>query len=118
MDTINEQNNNDSKTQGSEINAANDKITPKRKYERNEGAKCGRTKKYNTIEDAQNNAREQRSVIKKRQYALASKNYWSLITYLKLCCKLSSYAYQFVSLSITYRPLIAQQAKSVSSSKK
>ncbi|KAA6361963.1 MAG: hypothetical protein EZS28_042510, partial [Streblomastix strix] len=45
-------------------------IVTKRKYERKEGVKCGRPKKYNTIEEAKNKAREQRSAFKKKQYVI------------------------------------------------
>ncbi|KAA6369574.1 MAG: hypothetical protein EZS28_034901 [Streblomastix strix] len=45
-------------------------IVTKRKYERKEGVKCGRPKKYNTIEEDKNKVREQRSAFKKKQYII------------------------------------------------
>ncbi|KAA6363801.1 MAG: hypothetical protein EZS28_040671 [Streblomastix strix] len=60
----------------------NEVITTKRKYERKEGVKCGRPKKYNTIEEAKNKAREQRSAFKKKQY-LIDKQFRSTITELQ-----------------------------------
>ncbi|KAA6370807.1 MAG: hypothetical protein EZS28_033668 [Streblomastix strix] len=60
----------------------NEVITTKRKYERKEGVKCGRPKKYNTIEEAKNKAREQRSAFKKKQYII-DKQFRSTITELQ-----------------------------------
>ncbi|KAA6353474.1 MAG: hypothetical protein EZS28_050999 [Streblomastix strix] len=54
----------------------------KRKYERKQGVKCGRPKKYNTIEEAKNKAREQRSAFKKKQYVI-TKQFRSTITELQ-----------------------------------
>ncbi|KAA6363288.1 MAG: hypothetical protein EZS28_041185 [Streblomastix strix] len=54
----------------------------KRKYERKEGVKCGRPKKYNTIEEAKNKAREQRSTFKKKQYVI-NKQFRQTITELQ-----------------------------------
>ncbi|KAA6363180.1 MAG: hypothetical protein EZS28_041293, partial [Streblomastix strix] len=46
---------------------------PKRKYERKEGSKCGRPKKYETEEQAKSKAREQRNQFKKRQAEISKK---------------------------------------------
>ncbi|KAA6356934.1 MAG: hypothetical protein EZS28_047539 [Streblomastix strix] len=64
------------------INAINEVINTKRKYERKEGVKCGRPKKYNTIEEAKNKAREQRSTFKKKQYVV-TKQFRQTITELQ-----------------------------------
>ncbi|KAA6370490.1 MAG: hypothetical protein EZS28_033984 [Streblomastix strix] len=65
------------------IYAANEVgIITKRKYERKEGVKCGRPKKYNTIEEAKNKAREQRSAFKKKQYVI-TKQFRQTITELQ-----------------------------------
>ncbi|KAA6368653.1 MAG: hypothetical protein EZS28_035820 [Streblomastix strix] len=60
----------------------NEVINVKRKYERKEGVKCGRPKKYNTIEEAKNKAREQRSDFKKKQYVI-NKQFRQTITELQ-----------------------------------
>ncbi|KAA6379968.1 MAG: hypothetical protein EZS28_024507 [Streblomastix strix] len=60
----------------------NEVINTKRKYVRKEGVKCGRPKKYNTIEDAKYKAREQRSAFKKKQYVI-SKQFRQTITELQ-----------------------------------
>ncbi|KAA6360157.1 MAG: hypothetical protein EZS28_044316 [Streblomastix strix] len=54
----------------------------KRKYERKEGVKCDRPKKYNTTEEAKNKAREQRSAFKKKQYVI-NKQFRQTITELQ-----------------------------------
>ncbi|KAA6378787.1 MAG: hypothetical protein EZS28_025688 [Streblomastix strix] len=64
------------------IDDANKEINVKRKYERKEGVKCGRPKKYNTIEEAKNKAREQRSAFKKKQYVI-TKQFRQTITELQ-----------------------------------
>ncbi|KAA6359732.1 MAG: hypothetical protein EZS28_044741 [Streblomastix strix] len=69
MDTVNEDN------QSTLINT-------KRKYERKEDVKCGRPKKYNTLEEAKNKAREQRSAFKKKQYVI-TKQFRQTITELQ-----------------------------------
>ncbi|KAA6379242.1 MAG: hypothetical protein EZS28_025233 [Streblomastix strix] len=73
---------NEDKQTAPSIDDANEVINVKRKYERKECVKCGRPKKYNTIEEAKNKAREQRSAFKKKQYVI-SKQFRQTITELQ-----------------------------------